>query len=113
MAHVRIDELITVPVIKKLKDKMKNFNHVVLDSAPGASCTVVSTINDCDFCILVTEPTPFGLHDLDIAVSLVKQLKIPFGVVVNKAMNDERLINDYMKNQRCMHSLSYCTRNRY
>jgi MinD superfamily P-loop ATPase len=58
---------------------------VILDAPPGTSCPVVTTIEGSDFCLLVTEPTPFGLHDLSLAVELVQKLEIPAGVVVNRA----------------------------
>ena len=92
---LNLNEPITVPIINKLKEKMNKYGHVILDSAPGASCTVVNTIEDCDYCILVTEPTPFGLHDLKIAIELVKKINIPFGVVVNKAMDSDQRIQIY------------------
>ena len=61
-------------------------NSIVLfDAPPGTSCPVVETISDVDYVILVTEPTPFGLNDLKITVELLENLKIPFGVIINKA----------------------------
>ena len=62
---------------------------------PGASCTVVESIEDSDYCILVTEPTPFGLHDLKVAAKLVKKMKIPFGVVLNKATKDNIFVQNF------------------
>ncbi|MBN2852552.1 MAG: ATP-binding protein [Clostridia bacterium] len=92
---LNLNELMSVPIIRRLKEKMNQHSHVILDSAPGASCTVVNTIEDCDYCILVTEPTPFGLHDLKIAVELVKKAELPFGVIVNKAMNENQTIKEF------------------
>ena len=69
------------------------------DCAPGASCTAVQSIEGCDYCILVTEPTPFGLHDLKIALELVRKMRIPFGVVVNKSMEHDTSIQDYCRNE--------------
>jgi len=94
---LNLNEPLTVPIINRLKEKMNKYGNVILDSAPGASCTVVNTIEDCDYCILVTEPTPFGLHDLKIAVKLVGQLDIPFGIVINKAMESDQTIQKYCK----------------
>jgi MinD superfamily P-loop ATPase len=56
---------------------------VILDAPPGTSCPVIETIRETDFCILVTEPTPFGLNDLKLAVETVRQLGLDFGVVIN------------------------------
>lgn len=73
-------------LIKELKKEVsKNGNITILDSPPGTSCPVVETVSGADYVILVTEPTPFGLHDLKITVELLQELQKPFGVVVNKA----------------------------
>ncbi|HBQ64302.1 MAG TPA: (4Fe-4S)-binding protein [Clostridiales bacterium] len=88
-------EPVTVPVIHALKDRIRTDIPVILDCAPGASCTVVQTIDGCDYCILVTEPTPFGLYDLNIAYQLTRKMHIPSGVVLNKAMEYDPGIKDY------------------
>ena len=73
-------------LIKELKKEVNpGINFTILDAPPGTSCPVVETVSNADFVILVTEPTPFGLHDLKITVELMNELKKPFGVVVNKA----------------------------
>jgi MinD superfamily P-loop ATPase len=73
-------------LIKELKKEVTpNLNYTILDAPPGTSCPVVETVSDTDYVILVTEPTPFGLHDLKITVELMNELQKPFGVVVNKA----------------------------
>ncbi len=96
---LNIGEPVAVPVIKKLKEYLRTDIPVILDCSPGASCTVVQSLEGCDFCLLVTEPTPFGLHDLKIAVSLVKKLGFPFGIVINKALENNSLIQDYCKEE--------------
>jgi MinD superfamily P-loop ATPase len=90
-----IGEPISIPIIRELKNRLRPDLPVVLDCSPGASCTVVQSIEGCDYCLLVTEPTPFGLHDLKIAAQLVKKMGIPFGVVLNKAAADELSIQKY------------------
>lgn len=73
-------------LIKELKKEAKQTGNItILDSPPGTSCPVVETVSDADYVILVTEPTPFGLHDLKITIELMNELQKPFGVVVNKA----------------------------
>lgn len=94
-----IGEPVAVPVVKKLKEYLRMDIPVFLDCSPGASCTVVQSLAGCNYCILVTEPTPFGLHDLKIAVSLVKKLGVPFGIVINKALKNNSLIEDYCKGE--------------
>ena len=58
---------------------------MILDAPPGASCPVINTVIGSDVILMVTEPTPFGLHDLRIAVDAVKELGIPLGVVINRS----------------------------
>jgi MinD superfamily P-loop ATPase len=72
------------PVIRKVKDLADNEKVVIIDASPGTSC-LVEAIKESDFCLLVTEPTPFGLNDLMLAVETVRQLGMPFGVVLNRA----------------------------
>lgn len=93
--RLHIGEPVSVPVIRALKKRMREDVPVILDCPPGSSCTVVAAVRDCDRCVLVTEPTPFGLHDLKIAVELVRGLRIPFGVVVNKAMAGDQRVQEY------------------
>jgi MinD superfamily P-loop ATPase len=98
--RLNIGEPITIPIIHKLKQCMRTDAIHILDCSPGASCTVVQTIDGCDYCILVTEPTPFGLHDLKIAVALVRKMRIPFGVVLNKAMDEDQSIQTYCMQEK-------------
>ena len=73
-------------LIKEVKKEVSENNSIIIfDAPPGTSCPVVETVSDADYIILVTEPTPFGLHDLKITVEMLKDLQKPFGVVVNKA----------------------------
>ncbi|MBD3191075.1 MAG: P-loop NTPase [Candidatus Heimdallarchaeota archaeon] len=81
---LNIGQARAIPVIQAVKDHINSNNISILDSPPGASCPVIETIEDTDFCILVTEPTPFGLWDLKIMVEVVKLLKIPFGIIINR-----------------------------
>lgn len=80
------------PLIREVKDRIQNRSHALLDAPPGTSCLVVTTIQGSDFVALVTEPTPFGLHDLKLAVRMVRELGIPLGVVVNRVgIGDDRV----------------------
>lgn len=73
-------------LIKEVKKYASQENDIIIfDAPPGTSCPVVETVSDTDYVILVTEPTPFGLNDLKITVDLLIDIKIPFGVIVNKA----------------------------
>ena len=73
------------PVIRALKRKLDPGRTALIDAPPGTSCPVVESIRLSDFCLLVTEPTPFGLHDLELAAGAAQALGIPRGVVINRA----------------------------
>lgn len=74
-----------VPIIKAVKERAGGDPLVICDSAPGTSCPVVETLDGCDACILVTESTPFGLHDLRLAVDVAARLGVPAGIVINRS----------------------------
>jgi MinD superfamily P-loop ATPase len=80
-----IGQAMAPPVIRKVKGLVDRDSVVIIDVSPGTSCPVVEAIKDSDFCLLVTEPTPFGLNDLKLAVETVRQLGIPCGIVLNRA----------------------------
>lgn len=80
------------PLIRAVKARLEKGEIAILDAPPGTSCPVISAIRGADFVALVTEPTPFGLHDLKLAVEMVRALGIPFGVVINRVgVGDERV----------------------
>ena len=83
---LNIGEPMAVPVIRQLKNwrPFPNGEVVIRDAPPGTSCPVVESIRGADFVILVTEPTPFGLHDLRLAAQLTRELDVPAGVIVNR-----------------------------
>ncbi len=88
-----------VPVISQLKKwQVPRPREVVIrDSPPGTSCPVVESIRGADFVILVTEPTPFGLHDLKLTVQLTAELGIPAGVIVNRDGVGDTKVDDFCK----------------
>lgn len=96
---LNIGEAMATPVIRALKKKINNENPVILDSPPGTACPVIETVSDCDFCLLVTEPTPFGLHDLTLAVQLTRVLNVPCGVIINKAGIGDDTVERYCQKE--------------
>jgi MinD superfamily P-loop ATPase len=89
---VDVGEAKAVPVLEAVKAKIGDGLPVILDSPPGAACPAVASIHGSDYCVLVTEPTPFGLYDLDIAVEVCRTLEVPFGVVINRdGVGDDRV----------------------
>ncbi len=97
---LNIGEAMATPVIKALKTKIKNEKTVILDSPPGTACPVIESVNEADFVLLVTEPTPFGLHDLKLAVEMVRSLKIPFSVIINREGIGDDCVEKYCKEQK-------------
>jgi MinD superfamily P-loop ATPase len=97
--NLNIGEPMATPVIKKVKEHIKNNTIIILDVPPGTSCPVIEAINNSDFCLLVTEPTPFGLNDLKLAVEATKKLQIPCGIVINRAGSDDSIINEYCEKE--------------
>ena len=97
---LNVGEAMALPVIKALKKKVNNSKEVILDAPPGTSCPVIETIRGSDYCILVTEPTPFGLHDLKLAVEVVKHLYIPFGVIINRDGVGDKKVELHCRNEK-------------
>lgn len=91
---LKIGEPISVPIIKQLLENLKDGINII-DSSPGTSCNVVNTLAFSDKAILVTEPTEFGLHDLKRAIKIVLDLKIPFGIIINRVTNEDNLVKNY------------------
>ncbi len=92
-----IGQAMSPPLIRALKGRLDPGRTVIIDAPPGTSCSVVESVKRSDFCLLVTEPTPFGLHDLELAAATAKGMKIPCGVVINRASlgNEDGKIRDF------------------
>lgn len=101
LTHGKLDVCVAMspPLIRGVKMHLQNGTPAILDAPPGTSCPVIATIRGSDFVILVTEPTPFGLHDLKLAVEMVKKLGIPFGVVINRVGSGDRRVHDFCEKE--------------
>ena len=97
--RLKIGDIHTPPLIKKTKEYAIEEGIVIIDAPPGTSCPVIEAVKDSDFVLLVTEPTPFGLNDLKLAVLMVRELKIPFAVVINRSEPDEQMVNRYCEDE--------------
>jgi MinD superfamily P-loop ATPase len=87
-----------VPVIEKLKTKINHNKKIIIDSPPGTTCPTIEAITDTDYTLVVTEPSPFGVHDLDMVVEMLKTVDQPFSVIINRAEEDSNyLIEDYCR----------------
>ena len=81
---LNVGQAMPTPIIKAIKKYINHNKHTIIDAPPGTSCSMVHSVINSDYCILVTEPTPFGLNDLKLAVDVLLKLKIPCGVIINR-----------------------------
>lgn len=90
-----VGQAMSPPLIRAVKKKASRGAVSIMDAPPGTSCPVVATVRDADYVVLVTEPTPFGLNDLRLAVETVRGLSAPFGVVINRADAGDSGVREY------------------
>jgi MinD superfamily P-loop ATPase len=95
--ELEVQRPMAVPIIRAVKKHIRKDKDVIFDSPPGTSCPVIQTVKGSDFCVLVTEPTPFGLHDLKIIVQVLESMKIPSGVVINRAGVGDKKVYEFCK----------------
>ena len=93
--RLNVGDIRSPALIKKVKERAANDGLVIIDAPPGTSCPVIEAIKGADFCLLVTEPTPFGLNDLKLAVGMVRELKQPFAVVINQSDLGDDQVQQY------------------
>jgi MinD superfamily P-loop ATPase len=96
---LNVGKAMAPPVIRKVKERIDRDGTVIVDVSPGTSCPVVESLKGSDFCLLVTEPSPFGLNDLTLAVELARKLCIPCGLVLNRAGVGDSGVEDYCKRE--------------
>ena len=92
---VNIGESMVTPVIRELIEQIESDRTAILDAPPGTNCPVVETVQSSDYCILVTEATPFGLNDLKLAVDMLEDLHVEHGVIINKSDLGTDLVERY------------------
>lgn len=95
---MNIGEASGIPIIKKLLHN-QGFDDslTVIDCPPGSACTVMESIKDADYCVLVAEPSIFGVHNLNLVVELVRLFKKPHGVILNKCLDGDNPSENYCK----------------
>ena len=107
---LNIGEPMAPPLIREIKQKAfgetvkrrngeTNHQFTIIDVPPGTSCPVIEAVKGSDFSVLVTEPTPFGLHDLKLAVETLRKINIPFGVVINRDGIGDSKTDQYCKKE--------------
>jgi len=97
--RLRIGEAMSPPVIERVKEKIDPEKVAIIDAPPGTSCPVIAALKGSDFAVLVTEPTPFGLNDLKLAVEAVRILKIPIGIIINRCDVGDDQVAIYAKEE--------------
>jgi MinD superfamily P-loop ATPase len=93
--RLRVGEAMAPPLIRRVKEEAHPDGLTIIDAPPGTSCPVVAVLWGSDAVVLVTEPTPFGLHDLELAVGAVRELQLPMGLIINRADLGDRRVHDY------------------
>jgi len=97
---LEIGQAMAPPVIRQVLSGSKRIPGIrIIDAPPGTSCSFVTAVHGAHYVILVTEATPFGLHDLELAVAVVREMECPFGVVINRVRSFDNLITSYCLNQ--------------
>lgn len=92
---LNIGEIMSPSLIKLVKRYINPARTTIIDAPPGTSCPVIASVYNSNFCILVTEPTPFGLNDLILAVEVLRKMKIPYGVVINRSDIGNNDVDNY------------------
>ncbi len=92
-----VGSVLAPPLIRAVKRRLDPSLPVIIDAPPGTSCPVVTAVRGADFVLLVTEPTPFGLHDLQLAVETVRELAAPFAVALNRAGSGDDRVQRYCR----------------
>lgn len=98
--RVRIGEAsASAALVNRVKARLDSADLAIIDAPPGTGCPMVAAVRESDFACLVTEPTPFGLHDLKLAVETVREIGVPLGVVINRADIGDQRVRDYCRSE--------------
>ena len=97
--RLNVGEAFSPPLTRALKRAVNWSNIALIDAPPGTSCPVVEAVKDADFAVLVTEPTPFGLHDLELAVKMARALNLPIGVIINRSDIGDDRVEEYCRQE--------------
>jgi len=97
--RLRVGEAMSPPLIRLVRERTWDRGLTLIDAPPGTSCPVIAAMKNTDFVLLVTEPTPFGLHDLKLAVEAVRVLGIPMGLVLNRCDLGDDKVKEYAQRE--------------
>jgi len=94
-----IGQILAPPLIRAVKNRIPDQGLTIIDAPPGTSCPLIETVRQSDYALLVTEPTPFGLHDLELAVKTIQEFDIPCGVILNRAGIGDRGVENFCQKE--------------
>ncbi|SMC55926.1 MinD superfamily P-loop ATPase, contains an inserted ferredoxin domain [Desulfocicer vacuolatum DSM 3385] len=97
--ELRVGEAMSPPLISQVKDRINPGGIALVDAPPGTSCPAIEALRSSDYALLVAEPTPFGLNDLALTVEALKKLKVPTGIVINRADDAPGIVEEYAKKE--------------
>jgi MinD superfamily P-loop ATPase len=97
---LNVGEAMSPPLIGRVQKEIWDNGISIIDAPPGTSCPMIETVRRADYVILVTEPTPFGLNDLKLAVEAVRLLKIPFGILINRCDIGDQRVTEYANEEQ-------------
>jgi MinD superfamily P-loop ATPase len=97
--RLKIGEAMSPPLIRAVKRRISGSGTNIIDAPPGTSCPVIEAVKDSHVCLLVTEPTPFGLNDLELAVGMVRTLGLTHAVIINRADVGDRKVAEYCRRE--------------
>jgi MinD superfamily P-loop ATPase len=97
--RLHVGKAMAPPLIRSVLAQAEGHETIILDAPPGTSCSVVAVVMASDYVVLVTEPTPFGLHDLSLAVEMVKMMGVPFSVVINRSDIGDDSVSAFCRDQ--------------
>lgn len=96
---MRIGEAMSPPLIREVKKQGEKSDTTIIDCPPGTSCPMIQAVRGSDFVLLVTEPTPFGLNDLKLAVETIRELNLPFAVCINRSTIGDEKVQNYCRQE--------------
>ena len=99
-AYLKVGVISVTPLIKEVKNAYQGDKSIIIDSPPGTSCAMFEAVKDSDYCVLVTESTPFGLNDLRLAIKVLSQIGVPFGIVINKYDENFVQLEEYIQDNK-------------
>lgn len=96
---LKVGEAMSTPLIRQVKRELRDEELAILDCPPGTSCPVIESVRGVDLVLLVTEPTPFGLNDLNLAVEMIETMNLPVAVVINRAGIGDQRTNEFCQSR--------------